>query len=1112
VAPLFTARNRAAAPVTVCSSPSAAARLAAMEAWIGARPSPVDVLVVAPTRGAADDFAGAVSARRGATFGLARASLRELVVKLALPSLARRDETPASALALEALATRVAAEADAAGALTYLGSMIPRPGFRRTLLATLSDLRLSDIPLDALASASRTGADLRALAVRFTEALADARVADYPALLSLATAAIDASPTIDRHAVILLDVPIHAPRERAFVAALAARARALAATVPAGDDDTHAAYASLPGVEWVTPAMSDASLPLARVQRELFQDVTTGTPSGGSDTAHAVQFFSAPGEGREAIEIARRILQEAAAGRAFDEIAIAVRAPALYAAHLESALHRSGIPAWFARGTSRPDPAGRAFLALLTCAAEGLSAGRFAEYVSLHQVPRPQDRATRPGWSPPDDDAMRSISSGDDAPARETAAPDDEPPAAATGSRAFTAPWRWESLLNEAAVIGGLDRWTRRLSGLEQELRLQAETLGGDDPDAPRARAVARDRAALAGLRSFALPVIATLSEWPREDHWGGWLERFDALAPRVLATPQRVLSALGDLRAMSGLGPVGIEEVRDVLHDRLADLHVAPPVHRHGRVFVGTPDALRGRAFEVVFIAGLAERVFPQRVRPDPLLLDDARAALRTAGAAPGPRLLPLGTDRAHDERLRLRIAAGAASSRLYVSFPSMEVSSARPRVPSFYALDLHRALTGRLPDHDGLVEHAAAAAGARLAWPAPSDPAVAIDTAEHDLSTLRRWLLEPSRDLARGRARYLLELSPTLSRSLRMRFFRSRPRWTPYDGLAGEPHVRAALSRCRLQARPCSPSSLQRFAACPYQFYLASILRLAPREEARAMHRIDPMTRGRIVHDIVARCTRELIARHLWPTNVDRLPDALAVLAETVAQVDQRYRDDLAPPIDAVWRDEMTAIDADVRGWLHEVASAGGRWIPMLMEFGIGFGPEDGARDPASVPAPATLAGGWKVHGVVDAVEHDPATGALRVTDYKTGADVARGAFVVGGGSLLQPALYGLAVEAALDRTVEHSRLFYCTAKGRYASRPLVLSPDTAGARRTAVEVLEIVDRAIDLGFLPPAPRHEACVRCEFRVVCGPLEERRLRDKDPEPLADLRALRNLK
>ena len=45
----------------------------------------------------------------------------------------------------------------------------------------------------------------------------------------------------------------------------------------------------------------------------------------------------------------------------------------------------------------------------------------------------------------------------------------------------------------------------------------------------------------------------------------------------------------------------------------------------------------------------------------------------------------------------------------------------------------------------------------------------------------------------------------------------------------------------------------------------------------------------------------------------------------------------------------------------------------------------------------------------------------------------------------------------------------------------------------RRAGVEVLEIIDRAVELGALPPAPREGACGWCDFRAVCGPLEEQR-------------------
>ena len=107
-----------------------------------------------------------------------------------------------------------------------------------------------------------------------------------------------------------------------------------------------------------------------------------------------------------------------------------------------------------------------------------------------------------------------------------------------------------------------------------------------------------------------------------------------------------------------------------------------------------------------------------PQRPREDPLLLDDARRALDAALSD-------------QDERGRARAAAAEdrASARrrerLYLSYPRLDVSETRPRVPSFYALDVVRAITGRVPDHRVLARREAAEeGGASLAWPAPKDP----------------------------------------------------------------------------------------------------------------------------------------------------------------------------------------------------------------------------------------------------------------------------------------------------------------------------------------------------------------------------------------------------
>ena len=46
-------------------------------------------------------------------------------------------------------------------------------------------------------------------------------------------------------------------------------------------------------------------------------------------------------------------------------------------------------------------------------------------------------------------------------------------------------------------------------------------------------------------LAAFALPIVRTLAAWPAQALWREWLDRFSALAPRVLKRPDRALRVL---------------------------------------------------------------------------------------------------------------------------------------------------------------------------------------------------------------------------------------------------------------------------------------------------------------------------------------------------------------------------------------------------------------------------------------------------------------------------------------------------------------------------------------------------------------------------------------
>jgi len=1111
--------------VTLHPSATAAARIAAAHRFLDTVSPATEALLVGASRDAVDDFARELSARRGATFGLHRFSLGQLAARVASTQLARRGLAPATRLGAEAVAARAAFEELEQDTLRYLGPIARLRSFGRTLASTLEDLRLGGVSPERLGVCGAVGADVELLARRYAQQLANANLIDLPDLYRLAAAAVSGPDPVGvplEVPVLLLDVPVRDEATLELVGALASRAVRLVATVPAGDDRTRAALGELPlaTVESIDEPLP-ATAPLARVRQRLFETIEPDAAQLPPDAGAGVTLFSAPGEARECVEIARAVQQQARRGIPLDRMAVLLRAPQVYAAPLETALRRAGVEAWFVRGTRVPDPAGRAFVALLACAAERLSARRFSEYLSLGQVPLPDEQGAPPTdrarWVPPSEADQvlpppplqpSLFDRVDVEPSAGDTGPDaDDRPVVEGGLRA---PWRWDRLLVESAVIGGHHRWARRLSGLEQELRLRLTEAANDEPQSSRVRRLESDLANLDHLRRFALPIIDRLGALPPRATWGEWIDQLETLAPMVLRRPNRVLAVLGELRPMAGVGPVPLAEVQDVLAERLTQLQEEPPPRRYGRVFVGSPEHVRGRTFDVVFVPGLAERIFPQKQRQDPLLLDEHRRTLNGVSRAVSGGLRVL-DDRGAEERLLLRLAVGAATRHLYLSYPRLQIGESRPRVPSFYALDLERARTGRVPDFAVTEREAFRRVDARLAWPAPPDPDLAIDDTEHDLSVLgpllrRRVSLELT-----GRARYLLQLNPGLRRSLLTRWARWRPAWSRYDGVyQPEAPGQAALDAHRLSARPYSVSALQRFAMCPYQFLLSTVFRLQPREEIESLERLDPLTRGRMFHEVQAELVRALESRDALPVTRDRLGETEALLDQTLDRLAARYYEDLAPAIDRVWTDEVESMRTDLKGWVHQVANEEGEWVPIRAELGFGF-PAAPGRDPRSVSEPALIDGVWKLHGIVDLVEargRPTAEGELRVTDHKTGKNRTRDRMVVGHGEVLQPVLYGLAVEQALGRTVSESRLFFSTVAGGYATRSVSLGETE---RRHGLEVLEIIDRAIETGVLLPAPRRGACTWCDFRVVCGPWEEIRVLRKDKTKLVDLQVLRRL-
>src|SRR5262245_10273927 len=522
------------------------------------------------------------------------------------------------------------------------------------------------------------------------------------------------------------------------------------------------------------------------------------------------------------------------------------------------------------------------------------------------------------------------------------------------------------------------------------------------------------------------------------------------------------------------------------------------PPDHPYGQVFVGTLAQAAARSFELVFLPGLAEGIFPKKLLEDPLLLDDYRQKL--------PGRLRRRQDLAEQERLLLRTAASAACRRLTISYPRLDLVEGRARVPSLYALEILRAASGQLPDLKTLEKEATTRSGSRLGWPAPRELNEAIDDAEYDLAVLDT-LLHESQPTTKGTGRFLLEENAHLARSLRGRFKRWNTRqFTDADGLVdSQDRTLQSLERHRLSQRPYSASDLQTYAACPYRFLLQAIHRLRPRETGVPVVQMDPLTRGGLFHAVQFQLFKRLQRGRLLPMESQHQDRILDVADEVLNVAASDYREKLAPAIPRVWEREIEDLRLDLRGWSREVISLGQAWTPAYFEYSFGLSVEAG-KVAERRREEAVVLNGVRLRGSIDLVESNSIRTALRVTDHKTGKVPEEPTQWTGKGEVLQPLLYALAAESLLKLPVESGRLFYCTQRGGFREQVIQIDEH---ARRAIQLVTDSIDDAVRQGFFPAAPRHQACKFCDFRLVCGPYEQLRTRSKSRQRLQALDDIR---
>ncbi len=525
------------------------------------------------------------------------------------------------------------------------------------------------------------------------------------------------------------------------------------------------------------------------------------------------------------------------------------------------------------------------------------------------------------------------------------------------------------------------------------------------------------------------------------------------------------------------------------------------------GRVRILSAELARHLEVDHLFVMGLGERSFPRPAGGPTLLDDHDRLAYKKAGID-----LPGSTDSTPEEMLLFYQLVTRARRSLTLSYPAVD-ERGQDLLPSSFLtalLDCFQPGTIPIERRRMLIE------GYSRDRPlSPAEYRVASVSRR-----LRSGLVDP--DIVAGDIALPAALRANLADAVRLIHHRFRDRQpNAFDGLLRDPAILQELERRFGPERIISPTALEEYVACPFRFFLSSVLRLEPLEEPR--EEIEVTRRGQALHRALAR-----LHRRLHQEEIHQPDDSLA--ARTHAEIQLAVEEDIrrAPSLAAreLWRLEgqrllrRTADYAEQwKGFLKPWHEKGLGPKPHFFEIDFGL-PADQAATAVS-HGPLIIRDGAlevRISGRIDRVDLvELADGSVGfwIIDYKTGRSSHYTSKGLTEFRRLQLTLYALAVEEVLlaHRTARPLGLAYWLV---VEDGPKVVLPATrdqllwlnedrrwrAVREQLRTWVLTLV-RNIRCGEFPLRPRDEDCTQtCHFGQTCRITQLRKVEKEWSLPL----------
>ncbi len=627
----------------------------------------------------------------------------------------------------------------------------------------------------------------------------------------------------------------------------------------------------------------------------------------------------------------------------------------------------------------------------------------------------------------------------------------------------------WDKLSRDAGITRGPDRWHRQLEAYSRDRTARADGLDPAEYEM-RIGILRREGQHAERLLSVIEALVARLEPLRVPQSAESFIAAFAGLVEAYLEAPLDELerdalkAALEEIDQLGAVGALGGEFSLGSFAEALGANLEARCIRPHSigdGVIIADYRAAAGMRFERVVLCGAYEGAFPAGPGTDAILDDRIWQALRREH--PFIEDASARVERAGEAADRAVASAGAGA--LTWSAPAYESGGTREYFPSPLMAQAYSQVSGRETTASELRRGLAQSDAVQRA---PSPLAVALRG-----PVLSTGELALRRAVALAQDRRSVPPDHTRFRALESLRARRSGDLTEWDG-----NLAALDDPNWLQLQGAvSPTSLEVYAKCGFQYFLKSLLRLQVVEEPDERQMMDPAERGTLIHAILEMFFHEQQARgrpqpdEAWTAaDLERL---IQIVEQKLAEATARGLTGL----DIFAEHEARTIRAD---------------LAQFLEADTLFRRETGAV-PSEFEAaiPEQTIAGVRLRGFVDRIDRSPDGSKAWVIDYKTGSDwgfdnMDRDSLK--GGTKLQLPVY-LAAAGDADATALY---WFISRKAGFLRVSYVPSDDRDARFQATVEAIVGGVRA---GAFPAVPDEEDewksgfknCTYCDFDRICS-------------------------